>query len=127
MNASRSSTTTVFIVDDDEAVRESLKVVLGVHGFGVEGFASIPEFVRRYRELPCCCLILDHGMHPMTGLDFLESGEGRRLSIPVILITGQADSIIERRANNAGVAAFLEKPLDALALINHVKNLTAQA
>jgi FixJ family two-component response regulator len=126
MNGFLRGPTTIFVVDDDEAVRDSITALLDAHGFRVEDFASIAEFVRGYRKLPRCCLILDHGMQPVTGLDFLESGEGRKLGIPVILITGQADTTIEQRAQNAGVAAFLEKPLPLKTLIDHIRNLTAQ-
>ena len=97
-----------------------------MHGFGVEDFASIAEFVQRDQKGPRGCLILDHGMEPMTGLEFLESCEGRKLGIPVILITGQADTIIERRAHDVGVAAFMEKPLPLKMLVDHLRTLTAQ-
>ena len=72
MNASPGIPITVFVVDDDDAVRDLLKLVLDAHGFDVEDFGSVSEFVRGYQKLPCACLILDHCMHPITGLDFLE-------------------------------------------------------
>ena len=66
-------------------------------------------------------------MQPTTGLDFLESGAGRDLGIPVILITGQANRSIEQRARDVGVAAFLEKPLPLKKLVEHILNLMANS
>ncbi len=125
MTAFSDPTSTVFVVDDDDAVRESLIDFLDVLGFQVEGFASIAEFVQGHRKVPKSCLILDHFMQPTTGLDFLESDEGKNLRLPVILISGDVDTTIEQRARDAGVAAFLEKPLPLKKLLQHIRHLTA--
>ena len=127
MNACSGSVSTVFVVDDNDAVRESVKVFLDLLGFRVEVFGSVPEFVNGHGKLGKCCLILDHEMQPTTGLDFLESGAGRDLGIPVILITGQANRSIEQRARDVGVAAFLEKPLPLKSLVEHIRNLMANS
>ena len=117
----------MFVVDDNDAVRESIKVFLDLLGFRVEVFGSVPEFVNGHGKLGKCCLILDQEMQPTTGLDFLESGAGRDLGIPVILITGQANRSIEQRARDVGVAAFLEKPLPLKKLVEHILNLMANS
>ena len=72
MDASLATAYTVFVVDDDDAVRDSLTMLLDLYGFRVEAFGLITEFMQEYRKLPRCCLILDHGMRPVTGLDFLK-------------------------------------------------------
>jgi FixJ family two-component response regulator len=112
----------VFVVDDDEAVRDSIKVLLEIHGLDVEDFGSTAEFVRHYEKPSCGCLILDHHLPRRTGLDFLDSSEGRELGIPVILITGQGDPSIERRAREAG-AAYLQKPIGQRKLIETVERV----
>ncbi len=113
--------TTVFVIDDDEWVRDSIAVLLQVHRFEVEVFASIADFLQNYPKPRHGCLVLDHHVPPTTGLDFLESDEGRKLGIPVILISGLPDSSIERRARGAGAASFLRKPVTAELLIDCIK------
>jgi two-component system response regulator FixJ len=99
-----TSAARVFVVDDDEAVRDSIKTLLEVHGFEVEDFASTVEFAKNYRKPPRGCLIIDQHLPVTTGLDFLRSAAARELDIPVILITGRGDPIIEQRGYDAGVA-----------------------
>jgi two-component system, LuxR family, response regulator FixJ len=105
----------VFIVDDDDAVRDALKVLLESYGIAVEDFASAAEFVRRYRPGARQCLILDQHLPQTTGLDFLESPQATALHLPVILLTGRGDRSIRDRAHELGVGAYLEKPVQ-----NHV-------
>jgi two-component system response regulator FixJ len=113
----------IFVVDDDEAVRDSIKVLLEIHGLDVEDFGSTSEFVGHYRKPAQGCLILDHHLSRTTGLDFLTSAEGRQLGIPIILITGQGDPTIERRAQEAGVAEYLQKPIGERKLIEAVERV----
>jgi two-component system, LuxR family, response regulator FixJ len=111
---------TVFIVDDDEAVRDSLKILLESYGLEVRDFESIEAFSRGRRVTGRACLILDQHLAGATGLDFLASADGARLDLPVILITGQGDGGIRARARRLGVSAYLEKPIadtDLLAAI----------
>jgi FixJ family two-component response regulator len=101
-----------------------IKVLLQIHGLDVEDFGSTSEFVSHYRKPTRGCLILDHHLPRTTGLDFLSSSEGRRLNIPVILITGhQGDPNIERRTREAGVAEYLQKPIAARKLIETVERV----
>ena len=118
--------TTVFVVDDDEVVRDSIKVFLEAQGFDVEEFSSPAEFVRGHRKRPRCCLILDHWMQPTTGLDFLDSNEGAQLGIPIILITGASNRGIAQRAREAGVV-LLEKTVPPELLVNHIRRMTDQS
>jgi two-component system response regulator FixJ len=113
----------IFVVDDDEAVRDSIKVLLEIHGLEVEDFGSTSEFTSHYRKPAQGCLILDHHLSRTTGVDFLTSAEGRRLGIPVILIAGQGDPTIERRAREAGVAEYLHKPVGERKLIETVERV----
>ena len=103
--------TKVFIVDDDEAVRDSLKMLLESYGMDVEDYASTREFAHAYRPRSRQCLILDQHLPGGTGLDFLASSLGAALGLPVILVTGRGDGSIRDRAHDMGVQAYLEKPL----------------
>ena len=87
----------VFVVDDDEAVRDSIKMLLEVHGIEVEDYKSAAAFARHYRKPSRGCVILDQHLPVLTGVDFLSSPEGRRLGVPVILITGRGDPELEKR------------------------------
>lgn len=123
-----SEQATIFIVDDDDAVRDSLKLLLQAYGIVVKDYRSARDFVRAYRPHlgPCAerqCLILDHHLVGETGLDFLESSEGSALPLPVILVTGGGDAMLEQRASRSGVRAYFEKPLNNAALIAKILEL----
>lgn len=107
---------TVFIVDDDDAVRDSLKLLLESYGIAVEDYGSTAEFVRHYRPRARQCLVLDQHLPGTTGLDFLASPEGAALGLPVVLVTGRGDNALRSRAAALGVSVYLEKPVvdDAL-------------
>ena len=114
----------IFVVDDDDAVRDSIRVLLEVHGFEVEDYGSTGEFARHYRKPPRGCLILDQHLPAVTGVEFLTTTAGRSLGIPVILITGRGDPAIEQRAREAGVAEYLQKPVTERLLLATVERVT---
>jgi len=124
MNTSTFPGTKVFVVDDDEAVRDSIKVLLEVHGIAVEDYASTSEFAGRYRKPERGCLILDQHLPVLTGVDFLNTPAGKDLDIPVILITGRGDPEIEERARRAGIAEYLQKPIGEKVLLAAVARVT---
>ncbi|HVM80551.1 MAG TPA: response regulator [Stellaceae bacterium] len=107
----------IYVVDDDDAVRDSLRILLESHGMNVSDFGSTHEFVAGYRPHPRACLILDLHLPVVGGLDFLASPAGQALDIPVILITGRGDEQTRARATELGAAAFLEKPIEDGALV----------
>jgi FixJ family two-component response regulator len=119
--------TKVFIVDDDAAVRDSLKVLLEVHGIDVEDYRSTREFAHYYRRPLRGCLILDQHLSMLNGIDFLNSPLGKSLGIPVILLTGRGDPALEERARQAGAAEFLHKPVGERVLLATIMRLTAAA
>ncbi len=114
---------TIFVVDDDEAVRDSLRVLLESHGMAVEVHASTETFARSYRPRQRGCLIPDqHLQGSKTGLDFLDSAEWVAMGLPVILITGGGNADIRARAAQVGAVACLDKPLEVgglVAMIGH--------
>jgi two-component system response regulator FixJ len=117
-----SESTTIFIVDDDEAVRDSLKFLLESYRCQVEDYASTREFFEAYRPRDKQCLVLDHHLPGQTGLEFLESIDGTSLRIPVILVSGGGDRVLKQRALKAGVVAYFDKPLDNSVLLAAIFN-----
>ena len=98
------------VVDDDDAVRDSVGILLETHGLHVRDFASGGEFLKSDVHKTMCCLVIDYHMPGMTGIEVAE--ELRRLGRfrPTILITGLSDEAIIQNALSAGIMAILEKP-----------------
>src|SRR5579864_1531847 len=117
MTEAALSNATIYVVDDDDAVRDSVKILLEVNGLTVEDYASTADFARGFRHPGRGCLLLDQHLPATTGLDFLKSDAGRELGIPVILITGRGDPALEQQAREAGVAGYLQKPISAGVLL----------
>jgi two-component system response regulator FixJ len=114
----------VYVVDDDEAVRDSLKILLESYGLTVEDYASTAEFVRHRVPGRKECIILDLHLSGTSGLDFLAS-EQAPPEMPVIMISGRADAVVRGRAAKAGVRAFLEKPLTDDLLVANIRHALA--
>jgi two-component system, LuxR family, response regulator FixJ len=102
--------TTVLIIDDDPAVRNSLKFVLEVEGFAVRAYHTGSDLLRD-PELPAAgCLVIDYKLPEMNGLDLLVELRRRKIDLPAILITTHPSSEVRRRAALGGVTV-IEKPL----------------
>jgi two-component system, LuxR family, response regulator FixJ len=111
---------TVFIVDDDEAVRDSLKFLLESYDCRVEDYGTTRDFLRAFRPRERQCLVLDHHLPGETGLEFLESIDGASLRIPTIVLSGGGDRSLAERALKAGVVAYFHKPFDNDALLTTI-------
>jgi two-component system, LuxR family, response regulator FixJ len=110
----------VAIVDDDAAVRDSLRFLLEVVGHPVETFASAAEFLNAEQQR-LACLILDHHMPEMTGLELAERLRADGSGIPILLITGSPSPAIVARAAELGIYRVLAKPRaeeDLLSFVN---------
>lgn len=117
---SEASGILIFIVDDDDAVRDSLRLLLEAHGMTVEDFDSTAEFAAAYRPRPRACLILDLHLPGMSGLDYLASlGKGGP-GLPVIMVTGRGDDASRDRALELGAFAFLDKPVNNRELLSAI-------
>ena len=100
----------VFVIDDDESVREALKSLIRSVGLRVDTFASAREFLQSPRpDLPAC-LILDVRMPGLSGLDLQRDLAEAHIHIPIIFITGHGDIPMSVRAMKAGAEEFLTKP-----------------
>ena len=113
----------IAIVDDDLAVRDSLRFLLEIIGHLVETFASAAEFQKAGPQ-HLACLILDHHMPEMTGLELVERLRADGSGIPILLITGSPSPVIATRAAELGIRV-LEKPLtegDLLDFINATRS-----
>jgi two-component system response regulator FixJ len=122
----RSEAATVYVIDDDDAVRDSLKLLLESHAIAVRDFASGPDFLAGVGLRPQGCVVLDLHLPVISGLDFLGRFAERLDGMPVILLTGKADSATRTRALEAGVSAFLEKPIEDDLLIEAVTRALAK-
>lgn len=121
-----SDVKTVFIVDDDRGVRESLRPLIESVGLRVETFASATEFLGNY-QLECSgCLLLDVRMPGMSGLELQETLIARGISLPVLVITGYADVPTAVRAMKTGAFDFVEKPFNKRDLLEKIQNAIAQ-
>ena len=113
----------VLVIDDDRAVRDSLKFALEIEGLLVHVFASGAELLA-YPELRLAgCLVLDEKMPVMDGFAVLAHLATRKLRLPVILITTHATGRVRRYAAVAGVRHILEKPLLDGALLDSVREI----
>jgi FixJ family two-component response regulator len=104
---------TVYIVDDDADVRESARALLESYDLSVQDFASAQAFLEGFEAGRKGCLLLDLNMPEMSGLELLELLRGRKVGIPVIIVTAQGDPAVREQARRAGAFAIFDKPVDA--------------
>lgn len=112
---------TVFIVDDDDAIRSSLSRSLAKRGYEVESFASAAAFLDSYDGSHPGCLILDQGMPDMTGLELQADLNSKGYAIPIIFITGHGGVPESVQAMKGGALDFLEKPFHQATLIERIE------
>ena len=115
-----ASKTTVFIVDDDPAMRESLGFLVDSVGLSAETFATGREFLDRYDGESAGCLVLDIRMPGLSGLELQERLAEREIDIPIVMITGFADVSMAVRALKAGAIDFIEKPYADQVLLDRI-------
>lgn len=106
------SAATVFVVDDDEAMRSSMAWLIESEGLRVETFDSAQSFLAACYPGRAGCLLLDVRMPGMSGLELQEHLRHRQMRLPVIIITGHGDVPMAVRAMKAGAVDFIEKPFD---------------
>ena len=117
---------TVYVVDDDDAVRDALSMLFRTAGLAVETFPSAVAFLQCEKLDPVSCLVLDIRMPGLTGLALQEALGERRVRIPIIFITGHGDIPMAVEAVKKGAYDFIEKPFDDYQLLCQVLNALEQ-
>lgn len=111
----------VHIVDDDEAVRDSLRCLLDSIGIESSGYGTGRDFIARSRELRPGCVLLDLRIPDMSGLEIQRTLAREDAHLPVIFMTGYADVEVSVSAMREGAADFLTKPVNAEMLLSNVR------
>lgn len=111
----------VFLVEDDDGYRESLRFYFDTAHVDVEEYRSATEFLERYDAGRPGCLVLDVRMPDMSGLELQERLAGEGVQIPIIFISGHANVRMSVRAMKGGAMDFMEKPLDGELLLRRVR------
>jgi len=111
----------VHIVDDDDAVRQSLAFLLSSAGLAVRLYDSAPAFLAGLSGVQGGCLITDIRMPDMTGIDLLHQLRAKACGLPAIVITGHGDVALAVEAMKAGAIDFIEKPFDEEAILTAVQ------
>lgn len=116
------ATSTVFIVDDDISIRESLELLIRSEGWHPEMFASAGAFLAHPLPTTPSCLVLDVNLPDLNGLDLQKRIAADRGDMPIIFITGHGDVPMTVRAMKAGAAEFLTKPFSDEVLLGAIRN-----
>jgi two-component system response regulator FixJ len=120
MKPTTAARPTVFVVDDDAAVRDALRFLMRSVGLTAETFTSATEFLDAYRDDRPGCLVLDIRMPGMTGLELQEKLVERRSILPIIFITGHGDVPMAVEAMQAGAHGFIQKPFREQDLLDSI-------
>jgi len=116
---------TVFVVDDDSALRDALRGLLGTAGLQVEAYADGPTFLDAIDGDRVGCVLLDMAMPGMSGHQVQAALKERGLDLPIIFLTGHGDIPAAVRAVRAGAVDFLEKPVRGEVLLDRVRRSLA--
>ncbi len=116
----------VHVIDDDEALRESLAFLLRTAQIDVQSFASATAFLDALPEPNLRCIITDVRMPGLSGIDLLKRLKEMKIDVPVIVITGHGDVALAVEAMKIGAADFLEKPFDDEVLLASVESALKQ-
>jgi FixJ family two-component response regulator len=127
MSETEQSLGVVYVVDDDEAVRDSLQWLLEGVNYSVQAYDSAEAFLAAFDPQALACLILDVRMPGMSGLQLQEELAQRKAELPIVFITGHGDVPMAVSTMKKGAADFIEKPFDQAELKALVEKMLAQA
>lgn len=116
-----SSQEFVHVIDDDDALRDSVQLFLVNEGLSVKTYGSATEFLAVLEGMPAGCVVTDVRMPGMSGMELLAHLSARSLALPVIVVTGHADVPLAVRAMKQGAVDLLEKPFRPEDLISAVR------
>ena len=118
---------TIYVVDDDPDVRDTMRMIFERNGMRVEAFTDSEAFLAALGDVPQeCCLVLDAALPGMNGLELLRKLAAEAIAVPAIMVTGQGDIAMAVEAMKAGAAEFLEKPVNKAELLACVRHVLAQ-
>lgn len=115
----------VIVVDDDAAVRNSLKFALEIEGLSVRAYQGGAELLAETDLPKTGCLVVDYYMPAMNGVDLIRCLRRRKIDLPAILITAKATDDMRRSAARAGIRQVLEKPLEDSSLVDSIRGALA--
>jgi FixJ family two-component response regulator len=113
---------TVFLIDDDPSVRDSLTLLLSLKGIRTQAFANAESFIDTYLAERSGCVLTDLRMPGMTGLELLAVLRERHVDVPVVVLTAHGDVPTARAALKNGAFDFIEKPVDDAMLLEVLRN-----
>ncbi len=116
----------VHVIDDDAAMRDSLRFLLESAGFAAQTYETAMEFLEASPDLAGGCIVTDIRMPGMSGLDLVRHLKARNVNLPIVMITGHGDVPLAVESMKAGVADFLEKPFNDEALLRAINSAIAQ-
>jgi FixJ family two-component response regulator len=111
---------TVFVVDDDEAVRDAIDGMLRLLGYSVRSFASVEAFLECSVAASAGCVLVDVRMPGMGGVELCRELRRREIPLPTIFMTGHADETSQQNASDTKIIAILQKPFSTKQLVDVV-------
>ena len=115
----------VYVIDDDDAVRDSMRAALESFEMDVSDYRSASDFLAEVNAPANGCMLLDLHMPGMSGLELLAIMRQRGWNLPVIIMTGRSDDLLKERALRAGVVTLLDKPIGESTLIDNLEQAFA--
>ena len=112
---------TVFLVDDDHAVRDALELLLDAASFKTASFENARAFLDAYTHNQAGCLVLDIRMPDMSGMELQDALAAKGITLPIIFLTGHGNVPMSARAFRSGAIDFMEKPFDESALLERIR------
>ena len=122
-----TSVGTVFVVDDDEAVRDMLRTLIEADGFKVRTWRTAEAFLADYESPQSGCLVLDLDLPGMNGLELAEMLQTHDMRLPIILVSGRGDLLTSTWAIGIKALGYFSKPFDNQLLLACIRRGMAQA
>lgn len=115
----------IFLIDEDDVVRDSLKVLLESHGMQVRDYRSAAEFLAKADTPRGGCVVSGHNRRIVDGLELMTTLRSRGATLPVVFVVGGGNAMTKAAAIAAGAFAYLERPIEEAALIRTIRSGSA--
>lgn len=117
----------IFLIDEDEIVRDSMKILLESHGNHVQDFRSTAVFMENIEDVRGGCLVVSCNRAIAGGVDLVETLHRRGINLPAIFVVGGGNATTRALAQAAGAFAYLERPIEEAALIRSVRSALSRS